>query len=177
MISKSVTKALNEQIMKEIYSAYLYQSMAAYSAGKNLKGFANWFQVQALEELYHAEKIYNYIFDQGEEVELLGIDKPPRDFKSIKDLFEQTLVHEKKVTASINSIVELAKKENDEATYIFLQWFVTEQVEEEATPSEILGKLELIGDQGSGIFMMDNELGSRVYKPPVEERTLKLFLP
>ena len=177
MISKNITKALNEQIMKEIYSAYLYQSMAAYSAGKNLKGFASWFQIQSLEELYHAEKIYNYIFDQGEEAELLGIDKPPREFKSLKDLFEQTLAHEKKVTASIKSIVDLAKKENDDATYIFLQWFVMEQVEEEATPSEILGRLEVVGDQGSGIFMMDSELGARVYKPPVEKRTLKLFLP
>ena len=141
-----------------------------------MKGFASWFQIQSLEELYHAEKIYNYIFDQGEEVELLGIDKPPREFKSLKDLFEQTLAHEKKVTASIKSIVDLAK-ENDDATYIFLQWFVMEQVEEEATPSEILGRLEVVGDQGSGIFMMDSELGARVYKPPVEKRTLKLFLP
>ena len=108
---------------------------------------------------------------------MLGIDKPPREFKSLKDLFEQTLAHEKKVTASIKSIVDLAKKENDDATYIFLQWFVMEQVEEEATPSEILGRLEVVGDQGSGIFMMDSELGARVYKPPVEKRTLKLFLP
>ncbi len=177
MLSKEMTKALNEQIMKEIYSAYLYQSMAAYSTGNNLKGFASWFQVQGLEEFYHAEKFYNYIFDQGEEVELFGIDKPPKNFKSPTDLFEQTLAHEKTVTASIKSLVELAKKENDEATHIFLQWFVTEQVEEEAIPTEILGRIKLIGEQGPGIFMLDNELGSRVYNPPVGKRAFKLFLP
>ena len=176
MISKNMTKALNEQIMKEIYSAYLYQSMSAYSAGNNLKGFASWFQIQALEELFHAEKIYNYILEQGEQIELFGIDKPANDFKSPVDLFERTLAHEKTVTASINSIVELAKKEKDEASYIFLQWFITEQVEEEASPNEVLGRLKMIGDKGMGILLLDKELGSRTYTPPAGKRSFKLFL-
>ena len=176
MISKEVTKLLNEQIMKELYSAYLYQSMAAYSAENSLKGFANWFQIQALEEIFHAEKFYNYIMDQGAKVELLAIDKPKSDFSSPTDLFEETLAHEKTVTASINNIVNQARKENDEATYIFLQWFVTEQVEEEAAPAEILGRLKLAGNQGGGLFMIDNELGQRVYNPPVVRGTFKLFL-
>jgi len=176
MISKQMTKALNEQIMKELYSAYLYQSMAAYSAGNNMRGSASWFQIQALEEIFHAEKFYNYIIDQGESVELHPIDKPPKDFKSVLDLFEQTLAHEKTVTASINSLVTLSQKENDNASFIFLQWFVTEQIEEEATPAEIIGRLKFAGTDGSGLFMMDAELGTRVYTPPIGKRNFKLFL-
>jgi ferritin len=176
MISKEMTKALNLQIMKEIFSAYLYQSMAAYAASHNLKGFTHWFEVQALEELFHAEKFYNYILDQGETIELHGLDKPKAVFKSPLDLFEETLAHEKTVTASINSIVEIAKKENDNASFIFLQWFVTEQVEEEATPQEIIGRLKMAGQEGSALFMIDAELGARAYTPPVGKRNYKLFL-
>jgi ferritin len=175
MISKNVAKALNEQITKEIFSAYLYQSMAAFSANTSLKGFAHWFEVQALEELFHAEKIYNYILDQGERVILEAIDKPQSDFNSPLDLFEKTLAHEKIVTASVNAIAELAKKESDNATYNFILWFINEQIEEESTPNEIIGRLKLAG-QGSGLFMMDAELGARTYTAPVVPRNFKLFL-
>jgi ferritin len=175
MISKNVAKALNEQITKEMYSAYLYQSMAAFSASISLKGFAHWFEVQALEELFHAEKMYNYILDQNERVILDTIQKPPADFASPIDLFIQTLAHEKIVTASINDIAELSKRESDNATYNFMLWFVNEQIEEEATPSDIIGRLKLAGE-GSGLFMMDAELGARVYTPPVLPLTYKLFL-
>jgi ferritin len=175
MISKNAVKALNEQITKEMYSAYLYQSMAAFSAGISLKGFAHWFEVQALEELFHAEKMYNYILDQNERVILDSIQKPPSDFSSPADMFEKTLEHERTVTASINAIAELAKKEGDNATYNFMLWFVNEQIEEEATPAEILGRLKLAGE-GSGLFMMDAELGARVYTPPAVPRKFKLFL-
>jgi len=161
MISKQMTKIINEQINKEIFSSYLYQSMAAYCDWKGYKGCGIWFKVQMKEELLHAQKFYNYLIDQGERVILDKIDKPETEFKSIRDLFERTLSHEKTVTASILNIVTLAQKENDAASNIFLQWFVTEQIEEEANASEILTKLDIIGDNGAAIYMLDKELGSR----------------
>ncbi len=165
MISKEMAKALNEQITKEIYSAYLYHAMGAHSAYIGLKGFANWFSVQAQEELFHAQKIFGYVLDQGQKIELGALDKPESDYTSGLDMFEKTFAHEKTVTASINAIVDLAQKENDHATFSFLQWFVTEQVEEEANPSGIIDQLKLAGD-GGGLFMIDKELAQRVYTPP-----------
>lgn len=161
MISKQMVKIINEQINKEIFSAYLYQSMSAYSAFKGFSGTANWFQIQAKEELGHAGKFYKYLLEQNEQVILDKIDQPDSTFKGIKDMFEKALSHEKIVTESINNLVALAIKENDYATNIFLQWFVSEQVEEEANALEILTKLEITGESGPAIYMLDKELGTR----------------
>jgi ferritin len=161
MISKQMAKIINEQINKEIFSSYLYQAMSAYCAFKGFTGTANWFQVQAKEELGHAGKFYKYLLEQNEQVILDKIDKPETNFNGIKDMFEKALAHEKFVTGSINNIVALAIKENDYASNIFLQWFVSEQVEEEASAVEILTKIEIIGESGPAIYMLDKELGSR----------------
>jgi len=166
MLSKRMTQALNEQINKEIYSAYLYLSMSAYSTFIGLKGFANWFMVQYQEEMTHAMKIYDYINDQGGQVKLLAIEQPPTEFGSPLEMFEKTLEHEKFVTKRINDLVDLAIKEKDHASNIFLQWFVTEQIEEEANDNEIISKLKLVGKEGNGLFMIDKELAARVFTPP-----------
>ena len=166
MLSEKMVKSLNRQMNRELYSAYLYMSMAAWAAHENLKGFANWFGVQAKEEFIHADKFYNYIIEQGGRAVMDAIEAPPKDFSSPADLFEKTLAHEKIVTGLINDLVTLARKESDYATEGLLQWFVTEQIEEEATPAEILGKLKLMGKDGRGILMIDAELGTRVFVPP-----------
>lgn len=166
MISKKMTDSINTQINREMYSAYLYLSMAAYSTSAGLKGFANWFQVQIQEELFHARKMYDYVNQQGGRVVLKDIEAPPAEFKSAKELFAVTLEHEKKVTAMINKLATQARSENDHATEIFMQWFVTEQVEEEANALEILQKMELIGKDANGLFMMDTELAKRVFVAP-----------
>jgi ferritin len=162
-----MVKALNEQINKEIYSAYLYMSMSSYSDFIGLKGFANWFMVQYQEEMEHAMRFYNYIQEQGEQVKLLAIDQPETRFASPMAMFEKTLEHEKYVTKRINMLVDQAVKENDHATQIFLQWFVTEQVEEEANANDIIGKLKLVGKQGNGLFMVDKELAARTFTPSI----------
>ena len=166
MLSEKMVKALNKQINNEIYSAYLYLSMSAYSTFKGLKGFANWFMVQYQEEKTHAMKIYDYVNDQGRQVKLMTIAQPPTEFGSPLEMFEKTLEHEKFVTRSINDLVNLAMREKDHATKIFLQWFVTEQIEEEANDNEIISKLKLVGNEGNGLFMIDKELATRVFTPP-----------
>lgn len=163
MLSDKMTKALNTQINKEMYSAYLYLAMSSYADSKGLKGFANWFRVQYQEEMEHAMKIYNYVQEQGAFVELEAIEKPPVEFGSPLDMFEKTLAHEQFVTKSINELVDLAAVQKDHATSIFLQWFVTEQIEEEGNDNDIIDKLKLAGETGSGLFMIDKELGSRIY--------------
>jgi ferritin len=140
--------------------------MSAYSKSVNLSGFAKWFYVQYQEEMMHAMKIFEYVYDQGEKVILKAIEQPPKDFSFVADMFEKTLEHEKKVTKMINDLVNLAKKENDNATNVFLQWFVTEQVEEEANAVEILEKVKLMGKSGSGILLMDSKLGERKFNQP-----------
>jgi ferritin len=166
MISDKMIKGLNHQVNRELYSAYLYVGMASYATDAGLKGTANWFTVQAQEEVIHAQKIYTYVLNQGGRVMLEAIEEPPQKFSSMKDLFEQTLDHEKKVTAMIHGLVDQAIDERDRATEIMLQWFVTEQVEEEANPTEILQKLALVGNEGNGLFMIDQELSQRVFTPP-----------
>jgi ferritin len=168
MLSKKMGKSLNHQINRELYSAYLYVSMASYAVSEGLNGFANWFTVQAKEEVFHAEKMYNYVNQQGSKVILEAIEQPPVDFSSMLDLFEKTLEHEKGVTAMINNLVKLAREENDYATESFLKWYVTEQVEEEASPTEIIQKLKLIGKDGRGLLMIDKELAARVFTVPAE---------
>ena len=161
MISEKMNKAINEQINKELYSAYLYVGMAAYAASLSLNGVANWFKVQTREEVEHATKFMNYITEQGGRVVLKAIDTPDQKFTSVAGLFEKTLTHEKVVTALINGLVTLAKKEGDTATEIFLQWYVTEQVEEEANPTEILQKLTIGGKTGNALLILDGILAGR----------------
>jgi len=169
MLNIKVEKALNEQINKEMYSAYLYMAMSAYSDNKGWPGFANWFMVQYHEEMEHAMKIYHYIQEQGGKVILDAIDKAPAEFGTPLEMFEQTLAHEQFVTKSINSLMDLSIVEKDHATQIFLQWFVTEQVEEENNDNTIIDQLKLVGEKGNGLFMLDRELGARTYTPPAEE--------
>ncbi len=161
MLSENMTKRLNYQTNREIYSAYFYLGMAAYAASLGLTGFANWFKVQFKEELFHADKIFDYIIRQGSKVKLLAIEEPPQDFSSGVDLFKRTLEHEKKVTAMINDIVTLAKTEKDAQTENFLQWFVKEQKEEEEGPAKILQKIKASEKDKDGIAKIDAELINR----------------
>jgi len=161
MINSKVEGALNDQIRKEFYSSYLYLSMAAQFESMNLKGFAHWMQVQANEETKHAMKIYAHVNERAGKVVLQQIDAPPSNWKSAKEMFTDAYQHEQKVTESINKIVELARTKKDNATEVFLQWFVNEQVEEEASTYEIKQKLQLIGDAAPALVMLDAELGKR----------------
>ncbi|MCD4806675.1 MAG: ferritin [Methanococcoides sp.] len=167
MISERMVKALNGQINKEMYSAHLYMAMSAYSSNIGLSGFANWFMVQYQEEMLHAMKFYNYIVDQGAKVELQAIEKPAKEFGTTLDMLNATLEHEKFITRSINDLVDLAIEEKDHATNIFLQWYITEQIEEEGNDNEIIDKLKLAGEEGNGLFMIDKDLAARVFNPPV----------
>lgn len=161
MISTKMEKQLNEQINKELYSAYLYMAMSAWASNNNLDGVANFFKVQAQEEVVHAMKIYGYVNEQGGKVVLDAINKPQTDYKDVEQLFELSLQHEKTVTASIHTLVDLAISENDHATNVFLQWFVKEQVEEEASMDGILNKVKLAGKTGHALLMIDEQLGKR----------------
>lgn len=161
MLSESMNKALNDQINAELYSAYLYMSMNAHFKSINLDGFAAWMHAQALEETQHAQKFYDFVNQRGGRVVLGAIDAPPRDWDSPLAVFEDTLAHEQKVTRLINNLMEVALQEKDHATQIFLQWFVTEQVEEEENVSGVLEQLRLMGEAQGGLFMLDRELGRR----------------
>jgi len=166
MISEKIEKLLNEQIQKEFYSAYLYLSMEAYLASLNLKGFANFFRVQAQEERDHAMMFFNYIDHVGGKIRLGQIDAPKTDFDSPAEVFKLALEHEQFVTKSIYNIVDHAIEEKDHKTNTFLQWFVTEQAEEEDTADNNVKKLQLIKNDVQGLLMFDAELALRVYTPP-----------
>lgn len=168
MLSDKLQKALNDQLNAELYSSYLYLSMNAYFKSVNLDGFANWMYQQAQEELMHAMKFYDFINQRGRRVLLTNIEAPPTEWDSPLAVFEDTLKHEQKVTGLINTLMETALGEHDHATTIFLQWFVTEQIEEEENVDNILKQLRLLGDDKGGLFMLDRELSSRVFNPPVE---------
>ena len=161
MISKKMQDALNIQVNAELYSAYLYLAMVAYFQSANLAGFANWMRVQTQEEVSHAMKIYDFVIERGGRATLEAIAKPPGEWKSPLAVFEAAYKHEQKVTGLINDLVELAAKEKDHATGIFLQWFVTEQVEEEKNASEIVSKLQVLKDSAGSMYMLDKELGKR----------------
>lgn len=161
MISPKMEQMLNDQYNKEVYSAQLYQSMASYFLDRDLDGFANYFKIQAKEELMHADKQFDYVHEVDGKITLQAIEAPPAAFDSIMDCFEKTLEHEKYVTRSIYSLVEQALDEKDFATHTFLQWFVTEQVEEEATVKNIIKKLEMIGDNSSALYLLNDELLKR----------------
>jgi len=154
-------KELNEQLNAELASAYVYLSLAAYFESENLEGFAGWMQAQAQEEVGHAMKFYGYIHSRGGRVLLTTIDGPETSWKSPKAGFQAALDHERKITARINTLVELADKENDHASHQFLMWFVAEQVEEEESVGRVVDKLEMIDGAPGGIFMMDRELARR----------------
>ncbi len=166
MLSKKIEESLNKQCNAELYSAYLYLSMSAYFQSINLAGFANWMRVQAQEEQMHGMKFYDFVVERGGRVLLKAIEAPPTEWKSPTEVFENVYKHEQKVTGLINDLVNLAISEKDHATNNFLQWFVKEQVEEEASADEVLQKARLVADHPNGIFMLDRELGSRVFTPP-----------
>ena len=166
MFNKTIQDAMNEQIKNELYSAYIYLSMSAYFESTNLPGLANWMRMQEQEEKMHALKFYDFIHERGGRVILQAIDQPPSEFESPLDVFEKTLEHEQKVTAMINNLYELAVQEKDYASQIFLQWFITEQVEEEDSASQIIETLKMIGDSNHGLLMLDRELAGR--QPPQE---------
>jgi ferritin len=158
--------ALNEQINAEMFSAYLYLSMSAVLERMNLPGFANWMRVQAQEEMAHAMKFYDYILERGGTIRLKAIEAPQASWKSVTEIFKAGLNHEEKVTALINDLVDIAAAEKDHAASLMLQWFVNEQVEEEANAMEILGKLEIAGDTAGGLYMLDKEMAMRTFVPP-----------
>ena len=161
MLKEKVEKGLNSQLNAELYSSYLYLSMSAFCKTLNLDGFANWLQVQAQEEMVHAMKFYDFIIQRGGRVSLVQIDGPPTAWDSPRAVFENVYEHEQKVTALINDLVDLSLEERDHATNIFLQWFVTEQVEEEENASGVLEQIKQVEGAKGGLFMLDRELGSR----------------
>lgn len=165
MLSKKLEEALNAQINAEFWSAYLYLSMAADMSDKGLAGASNWFNVQFKEEQDHAIKIFNYILSRDGKVKLTPISKVATSWNSLLKAFEDTLKHEKEVTAMINNLYELAIAEKDYATQSMLKWFIDEQVEEEDNAKTLIDKLKLIGDNGYGLYELDKELAARVYTP------------
>ncbi len=166
MISEKLQDRINLQINRELFSEYLYFSMAAWFASMNLPGFENFFVVQAQEEHFHTMKFYNYLNERGGRVILDKIEKPQVDFESAEEIFDLAYKHEQFVTKSINELMDLAIKENDHATRSMLNWYVDEQVEEENSMDSILGQLRIIGGKGHGMLMLDRELATRVYTPP-----------
>ena len=153
--------AMNDQINRELYSSYLYLSMAAYLEDRNLPGFAHWMRVQEAEERGHAMKLYDFMVERGGRVMLNAIDAPKAEWNSTLELAEEVAAHEAKITASINALYELALKEKDYPTQIMLQWFITEQVEEEKNAAEIVANLKLIEDRGTAVLMLDHRLAKR----------------
>ncbi len=166
MISKKMEEALNGQVNAELYSAYMYLSMESYFKSVNLNGFANWMRIQTQEEVMHGMKIYDFINERGGRVTLKAIEGPPIKWKSPLAVFEAVYAHEQKVTGLINKLVDLAIKEKDHATNTFLQWFVNEQVEEESNADAIVQQLKMMEKAPGGMFMLDRELGQRVFTPP-----------
>ena len=166
MLNPKVQDAINEQINAELYSAYLYLSMAQYFEAEGLAGFANWFKIQFQEEQAHATIFMNYVNQRGGRVMLKAIDAVPTTWDSPMEVFRATLEHEQKVTALINSLYTLAMQEEDYATRNRLNWFVGEQVEEEDNCRALIDKLRLIGDNGMGLYMLNTELAARTYAAP-----------
>jgi ferritin len=161
MLKDKILKALNAQMNLELSSSYLYLAMAAYFESENLNGFAHWMKLQSGEEYGHAMKIYGYINQRSGRVNLAKIDAPKSEWKGATEIFKETLKHEQSVTKAINDLVDLTIGEKDHATNAFLQWFVTEQVEEEATAMGILDKIKMVGDNKNGLFLLNRELGMR----------------
>jgi len=167
MISTQMSDTLNKHMNLELYSAHLYLAMSSRANDLGLKGAANWFFVQYREEMIHFMKFYSYLTDQGVVISLQASEAVPNDYKSLLEMMRKTLQHEQLITSCINELSEQAVSEKDHATRIFLQWFVTEQIEEENNDRDLIAKLKLVGDNGHGILMIDGEMGQRVFVAPV----------
>ena len=161
MLTDKIEAAMNEQLAKELQSAYVYLGMSAYCESVNLPGFAEWLRVQFQEELDHAMRFYNFVIDRGGKVRLSALDEPPVEFSSPLEVFEQALKHEQAVTQSIHELYELVDNERDYASQAWLDWFATEQVEEEKNVGQIVDSLKMVGDKGESLFLLDKELGGR----------------
>ena len=162
MLTETMQDSLNEHINREFYSSYLYLSMSAYCESINFSGFAHWLRVQSHEEMAHALKLFDLINDREGRVILQPVGQPPLEFQSLLDVMEQTLAHERDVTELIHHLYELAVKEEDYATQVSLQWFITEQVEEEKAASDIVEQLKMVGDQADALLLLDRQVGIRV---------------
>ncbi|MBS1573603.1 MAG: ferritin [Bacteroidetes bacterium] len=165
MISEKIAKAINEQIANEQFAAQYYLSMSAWFYKNDLDGIANYFRVQCKEELMHADKMFDFLNDVGGEIVVEAVGKPPHQFQNAIEIFEKALEHEKIVTKSIFNIMKLANEESDFATVSFLQWFVNEQVEEEANASQYVTKIKMVHDNPSALYLFDQELAQRVFVP------------
>jgi len=161
MISQSVQDSICKQVNNELTAAYLYMSMVAYFEERNLHGMANWMRLQTQEEVQHAQRLFNHVLTRGGHVSLEAIPQPQGEFSSPLEVFQIALAHEQKVTAEINALYELALSEKDYPSQVELQWFITEQVEEESSTSEIVDRLTLIGEDPTGLLMIDDQLGAR----------------
>ncbi len=166
MLKESITKALSEQVNAEYYSAYLYLAMSAYCDQMGLKGCANWLHIQAKEEMAHGTHMFEHILERGAMPSFAEVKAPVTNFDNLTSLFAQVLSHEQYVTERINHIASLAMQENDHATYDFIQWYVKEQIEEEATAEEILQKLKLFGENSGMLYNLDKEMSTRVFVDP-----------
>ena len=166
MLSTKLAQALNKQINEEYYSSYLYQAMVAFMMERNLDGCAHWMKMQAAEEHLHALKIFDYVCDRGGRVELQEVKAPPKSWDTPLAAFTAALQHEKIMTANISKLADLAQSERDHATNNLMQWYVTEQVEEEANVDDIVNKLKMVGGDGAGLFLMDRELKTRTATAP-----------
>ena len=164
-MNQNIQQAINDQIREELYSGYLYMAMSAYAASKGLKGLQNWMHVQALEERDHAIGLHNFLLDRGGKVVLQALEAPPSQFGGPLQIFEEGLKHEQHTTRKIHELYELAVAEKDYAFQSFLKWYIDEQVEEEATASEMIDKVKLVGEAGPGMLALDKELTMRAYKP------------
>lgn len=163
MISKSLQKGLIEQLNKEYHSAYIYLGMSAYCSKSGFNGASNWFLIQYQEEVTHGMKLFRYLEDQDVDIKLPSIDAVEVEYNSVLDVFEKSLAHEQSMTKNLNILSDTAMKNKDHATYNLLQWYVTEQVEEEANVKEIIDSIKLIGDNGYGLYTIDKELATRVF--------------
>ena len=166
MIGTKMQDALNDQVAYEFYSAHIYLSMYAYLESIDLPGFANWMRIQYQEEVSHAMKMFDYVIERDGRTVVQPVEAPQHEWGDVLSVFEAVLEHEQKVTALINNLMDIALAERDHASHIFLQWFVNEQVEEEASAKGIVQKLKMLGNSKAGIFQIDRELGQRVFTPP-----------
>lgn len=165
MISTKIADLLNTQITDEQYAAQYYLSMSAWFSAQDLDGIAHYFRMQSKEELMHADKMFDYLNDVGAEIRLGPIEQPPYEFENATFIFEKALAHEKIITKGIFNILKNANDEGDFATVSFLQWFVTEQVEEEANASQLVTKIKMVSENPSALYLFDQELGQRVFDP------------
>ena len=168
MLSRKIENAINEQINREMYSAYLYMVMSAKASASGYKGAAKWLMVQYHEEMVHAMKFYEYIADRNGAIKLASIAEPPSEYSTLLDMFQKILLHEQEVTRSINTLMDLAINESDHATQALLSWYVTEQVEEEKNAGEIAQALTMIDDNKTSLFLYDKELGARTVTVPTD---------